>query len=209
MGAPSSAREPLGTRPRELPLTSFSPQAAPAPRADLDLSSACGEKKKGDSVGSVSLRPPFSAPSSVTACVGSSSFCTFARLLRFALLTPRSPRLGCASRSVWPNDVEASAFPSHMNRPDRSRGLLQLRDSYAVSRDWVALTDAETSLSPSYQQRRKRAFCAFNAWCLSTFEAECSRLACSSLLLAYALRGFGLWLYAAGAPRRWPTDAIT
>ena len=95
-----------------------------------------------------------------------------------------------------------------MNRPVRSRGLLQLRDSHAVSRDWVALADAETSLSPTYQQRRKRAFCAFNAWCLSTFEAECGRLACSSFLLACALRGFGLWLYAAGAPRHsWLTDA--
>ena len=72
----------------------------------------------------------------------------------------------------------------------------------------MALADAETSPSSSYQQRRKRAFCAFNAWCFSTFEAECSRLACSSLLLACALRGFGLWLYAAGAPRHWLTDAI-
>ena len=97
---------------------------------------------------------------------------------------------------------------SHINRPVRGRGLLQLRDSHAISRDWVALADAETALRPTYQQRRKRAFCAFNAWCLSTFEAECSRLACSSLLLAYALRGFGLWLYASGAPRPWLTDAI-
>ena len=96
-----------------------------------------------------------------------------------------------------------------MNRPIRSRALLQLRDSHAVSRDWVALADAGTSLSPTYlQQRRKRAFCAFNAWCRSTFEAECSRLACSSVLLAYALMGFGVWLYALGAPRHWLTDAI-
>ena len=42
----------------------------------------------------------------------------------------------------------------------------------------------------------------------STFGAECECLACSSLLLAYALRGFGLWLYASGAPRHWLTDAI-
>ena len=82
-------------------------------------------------------------------------------------------------------------------------------DSHAISRDWTALADAETALSPSYHQRRKRAFCAFYAfWCLITFKAECSRLACSSLLLAYALRGFGLWLYAAGAPRHWLTDAV-
>ena len=66
-----------------------------------------------------------------------------------------------------------------MNRPARSRGLLQLRDSHAASRDWVALADAETALSSSYQQRCKPAFCAFNAWCLSTFGAECNRLACS------------------------------
>ena len=72
----------------------------------------------------------------------------------------------------------------------------------------MALADAETALSSSYQQRRKRAFCAFNAWCLSTFGAECNRLACSSFLLAYTLRGFGLRLYAAGAPRHWLTDAI-
>ena len=95
-----------------------------------------------------------------------------------------------------------------MNRPARSRGLLQLRSSHAASRDWLALADAETALSATYQQRRKRAFCAFNAWCLSTFGSECVALACSSLLLAYALRGFGLWLYAAGAPRHWLTDAI-
>ena len=95
-----------------------------------------------------------------------------------------------------------------MNRPARNRGLLQLRDSHAISRDWTALADAETALSPTYQQHRKRAFCAFNAWCLSTFEAECSRLACSSFLLACALGGFGLWLYASGAPRHWLTDAI-
>ena len=62
---------------------------------------------------------------------------------------------------------------------------------------WHYVADAETALSSSYQQRRKRAFCAFNAWCLSTFGAECNRL-----------RGFGLWLYAAGAPRHWLTDAV-
>ena len=95
-----------------------------------------------------------------------------------------------------------------MNRPARTRGLLQLRGSLAASRDGLALADAETALSATYRQRRKRAFCAFNAWCLSTVGSECVALACSSLLLAYALRGFGLWLYAAGAPRHWLTVAI-
>ena len=98
-----------------------------------------------------------------------------------------------------------------MNRLVRSRGrrgFLQLRDSHAATRGWVASADAGTALSSSYQQRRKRAFCAFNAWCLSTFGAECNRLACGSLLLAYTLGGFGLWLCAAGSPRHWLTDAI-
>ena len=95
-----------------------------------------------------------------------------------------------------------------MNRPGRGPGLLQLRESRVASRDWIALADAETALSSVYQQRRQRAFCAFNAWCLGTFRAECSALAGSSLLLAYALRGFGLWLYASGAPRHWLTDAM-
>ena len=85
---------------------------------------------------------------------------------------------------------------------------MQLRDSRALTGDWSALADAETALSATYQQRRRRAYCAFEARCHSTVGVECERLACSSSLLAYAPRGFGLWLYASGAPRHLLTDAI-
>ena len=43
-----------------------------------------------------------------------------------------------------------------MIRPARNRGLLQLRDTHAASRDWAALADAETALSSSIARRDPR-----------------------------------------------------
>ncbi len=92
--------------------------------------------------------------------------------------------------------------------PSRAGGLLHLRAPRALARDSSLLANSEIALSSPYQLRRKRALCAFRSWCSSALNLDCNQLASSGLLLAYALRGFGLWLYTVGAPRHWLTDAI-
>ena len=129
--------------------------------------------------------------------------------------TPGSPRTscsrgsspcrpGCVSRSVRLGNEVASTIASRMYRPARIRGLLQLRGSLAAYREGLALADAETALSATHQQRRKRA-----PFVLSTSSASAlSGLGASPLPAAASLGLCLAWLRPLALRRRNPQTLV-
>lgn len=71
----------------------------------------------------------------------------------------------------------------------------------------ATLLDPESHLDPSYRLRRSRALRAFELW-LSARGVPYAALAQSGVLLAHAIRLFGVFLYDVGAARYWLTDTI-
>ena len=104
---------------------------------------------------------------------------------------------------------DGSAAPGGAGRGrPRAAALLSVADEApAPSAAALALLDPEGHLDDAYRSRRARALRAFQIW-LDARNIEYAALSQSGILLAQAVRAFGVFLYDAGVARHWLTDTI-
>ena len=78
----------------------------------------------------------------------------------------------------------------------------------SASRTAGTVLAGDSHLTPAYRLRRERALLALRCWTSASLGVSLDQLACSGVLLGYALRGFGLYLFESGAAKYWLIDAI-